>query len=150
MADLSERARLVLKLAQHEALRFDHEFVGTEHILLGLRREGPGAASGTLSELGLDIRTLRLGVEGMAESGRIMLEHPRPWTPRAARILRFARHASWALGSLDVAPEHLLLGLLRDPECLGCQVLSSFEIEIALLRKHMLSRMLSGSPGQIA
>src|SRR5258708_4197285 len=113
----TERARQVMQLANQEAQRFHHEYIGTEHILLGLVLEGSGVAANVLQNLGIDLATVRQQVE------RIVLHGPDtvpvsqlPRTPRARKVIEYAVEERHRLNHNYVGTEHLLLGLLREEE----------------------------------
>src|SRR5688500_9707177 len=129
MIGFTETARRALKHAEHEALRFNHEYVGTEHVLLGLRWVQSGLANDLLARLGLDLRALRLRVDELALPGSIETPAlPIPLTPRARHAIQNARDIAIELGSETIDSQHLLLPLLHDPQCLAFQVLSSLGI----------------------
>jgi hypothetical protein len=123
----SNRARKVLQLANQEAQRFNHEYVGTEHILLGVVKEGSGVAAVVLKNMNIDLREVRRRVEQLVQSGTDMVTMGKlPKTPRAMKCIEFAIEESCKLKHGYVGSEHLLLGLLREQEGVAYQVLTSF------------------------
>ena len=143
----SERARKVLTLAQEEAQRFNHNYIGTEHILLGLVREGEGVAARVLSNLGVELSKVRAAVEfiiGRGErpgSGEIGL------TPRAKRVIELALDEARRLNHSYIGTEHLLLGLLREGEGVAAGVLESLGVNLERVRAEV-NRTLSQSAAQ--
>src|SRR5438270_13964426 len=113
----TDRARKVMQLANQEAQRFNHEYIGTEHILLGLVKEGSGVAANVLKNLEIDLRKVRLEVEKIVQTGpggdSLYLGKP-PHTPRAKKVIEYSIEEARTLGHNDVGTEHLLLGLLRE------------------------------------
>ncbi len=139
----TERARKVLTLAQEEAQRFNHNYIGTEHILLGLVREGEGVASRVLSNLGVELSKVRAAVEFIIGRG----DRPSPseigLTPRAKRVIELAVDEARRLGHHYIGTEHLLLGLLREGEGVAAGVLESLGINLEKVRSetsHLLSQ----------
>ena len=143
----SERARKVLTLAQEEAQRFNHNYIGTEHILLGLVREGEGVAARVLGNLGVELSKVRAAVEfiiGRGErpgSGEIGL------TPRAKRVIELALDEARRLNHSYIGTEHLLLGLLREGEGVAAGVLESLGVNLERVRAEV-NRTLSQSAAQ--
>src|SRR5207248_2960320 len=131
----TERVRKVIYLAREEAARLQHDYIGTEHLLLGVIREGEGIAATVLNNLGLDLDRIRQEVENMVSaSGGTMTIGEIPFTPRAKRVLELAVEEARALGHNYVGTEHLLLGLLREGEGVAAQVLGSFDITLERVR----------------
>ena len=113
----TDRARKVMQLANQEAQRFNHEYIGTEHILLGLIKEGSGVAANVLKNLDVDLRKIRLEVEKLMESGPDMVIMGKlPQTPRAKKVIEYAMEEARNLNHNYVGDEHLLLCLMRDQE----------------------------------
>jgi len=132
----TDRARRVMQLANQEALRFNHEYIGTEHVALGLVKEHAGVASFVLNKAGIDVWKIRLEVERLVKSGPDMaLMGKLPYTPRTKRVLAFAIEESQALGHLYVGTEHILLGLLREPEGIGGQVIRGLGLSLEDARR---------------
>ena len=118
-------------LANQEAQRFNHEYIGTEHILLGLIKEGSGVAAHVLKNLGLDLRKIRLEVERLVQSGPDMVTMGKlPQTPRAKKVIEYAMEESRNLNHNYVGTEHILLGLLREQEGVASQVLMNLGLRI--------------------
>src|SRR5262245_19305107 len=111
----TDRARKVMQLANQEAQRFNHEYIGTEHILLGLVKEGSGVAANVLKNLDVDLRRVRLEVERIIQSGPDMITARKlPQTPRARKAIEYASAEARELKHNYVGTEHVLLGLLRE------------------------------------
>ena len=145
MIHFTVTTRRALEHAEHEALRFNHEYVGTEHVLLSLRWVHSGRANDLLSRFGVDLRTLRIRVEELALSGKSESPSlPIPFTPRAKRAILQARSTATKLGLDVLDSEHILLGLLSDPQCRAWQVLSSLGIDTTALRQQASAQ--SGGP----
>ncbi|MFZ5591118.1 MAG: Clp protease N-terminal domain-containing protein, partial [Bacillota bacterium] len=139
----TQRAQKVLHLAQEEAVRLGSPFVGTEHILLGLLREGEGVAARALQALQVDIEKVRQHVEQMVEKGQPVQVERVMITPRGKRVLELAVEESRRLGHNYVGTEHLLLGLIREGEGVAAQVLANMGISPEKLW-HVLGQMLGG------
>lgn len=136
MADYSDRAKRVMQLANQEAQRFNHEYLGTEHILLGIVKEGGGVAARVLHDLGVDLRKIRLEVEKLVQSGPDMVTMGKlPMTPRAKKVLEYAEQEAGALNHPQVESEDILLGLLREPEGVGAQVLTRLGLTLDRVRQ---------------
>src|SRR6266436_8465843 len=128
----TERVRKVIYLAREEAARLQHDYIGTEHLLLGVIREGEGIAATVLNNLGLDLDAIRQAVESMVSStGGTLTIGEIPFTPRAKRVLELSVDEARQLGHNQVGPEHLLLGLIREGEGVAARVL----LERGVLRK---------------
>src|SRR5258706_81572 len=124
----TERVRKVMYLAREEAARLQHDYIGTEHLLLGVIREGEGIAATVLNNLGLDLDRIRQEVENMVSaSGGTMTIGEIPFTPRAKRVLELAVEEARSLGHNYVGTEHLLLGLIREGEGVSAQVPESLK-----------------------
>src|SRR5512137_1652083 len=120
----TDRARKVMQLANQEAQRFNHEYIGTEHILLGLVKEGSGVAANVLKNLDVDLRKIRLEVEKLVQSGPEMVTMGKlPQTPRAKKVIEYSMEEARNLNHNYVGTEHILLGLLREQEGVAAQVL---------------------------
>ncbi|MFN8585932.1 MAG: Clp protease N-terminal domain-containing protein, partial [Dehalococcoidia bacterium] len=143
----TERARRVLTLAQEEAQRFNHNYIGTEHLLLGLVREGDGVAAKVLSNLGVELNKVRSAVEFIigrgdrATSGEIGL------TPRAKRVIELAVDEARRLNHSYIGTEHLLLGLVREGEGIAAGVLESLGVNLERVRGET-TRILAQSQPQ--
>ena len=111
----TDRARRVMGLARQEAQRFNHEYIGTEHILLGLIQEGSGVAANVLRNLDIDLDKIRREVEKIVQSGPSMVTMGQlPFTPRAKKVLELSVEEASNLGHNYIGTEHLLLGLIRE------------------------------------
>ena len=110
----TDRARKVMQLANQEAQRFNHEYVGTEHVLLGLVKEGSGVAANVLKNLDVDLRKIRVEVEKIVQAGPDMVTMGKlPQTPRAKKVIEYAIEEAQPQPQPALGTEHLLLGLLR-------------------------------------
>ena len=138
----TEKAIKVIMLAQEEARRLGHNFVGTEQILLGLIGEGTGIAAKTLKQMGVNLKDARVEVEKIIGRGSGFVAVEIPFTPRAKRVLELAWDEARQLGHNYIGTEHLLLGLIREGEGVAAKVLESLSIEIGRVRSNVL-RMLS-------
>jgi ATP-dependent Clp protease ATP-binding subunit ClpC len=144
----TDRARMVMKLASQEAQRFNHEYVGTEHVLLGLIKEGSGVAANVLKNLELDLRTIRLEVEKLVQSGPDMVTKGKlSQTPRTKKVIEYAMDESRTLNHNYVGTEHILLGLLREQEGVGAQVLMNLGLKLELVREEVLNLLGHGTGG---
>jgi ATP-dependent Clp protease ATP-binding subunit ClpC len=136
----TDRARKVMQLANQQALRFNHEYIGTEHVLLGLIGEGSGVAAGVLKSLGIDLNKIRLEIETLVLRGRDTVEMRwLPQTPRVKKAIDYAIDESRSLNHDHVGTEHLLLGLLRDSENVAAQLLMNQGLKVEQVRE-VLSR----------
>jgi hypothetical protein len=144
---LDHTAKHVLALAQDEAIRFDHNYIGTEHLLLGLLREGDGVAARALTSLGVDLGKCRTAVEFIIGRGdSAVVPSKITLSPRTKRILELAGDEARQLGHHDVGSGHLLLGLLREGEGIGAGVLQSLGIEFANVRAKVIELMPKQPP----
>ena len=126
----TDRARKVMQLANQEAQRFNHEYIGTEHMLLGLVKEGTGVAANVLKNLDVDLRKIRLEVEKLVQSGPEMITMGKlPQTPRAKKVIEYSMEEARNLNHNFVGTEHILLGLLREQEGVAAQVLMNLGFE---------------------
>jgi len=141
----TDRARKVMALANNEAQRFGHEVIGTEHILLGLVKEGTGVGANVLQALGVDLAKVRMQVERMVKSGPEMPTMGKlPQTPRAKKVLEFSIEEARNLNHNYVGTEHLLLGLLREQEGLAAQVLMNIGLKLEEVREEVLTLLGPG------
>ena len=135
----TERARKVMSLARQEAQRFNHEYIGTEHILLGLVQEGSGVAANVLKNMDVELRKIRIEVEKMVKSGSNIIQMGQlPFTPRAKKVLELALEEANNLGHNYIGTEHLLLGLLRENESVAAQVLLNLGLKLEDVREEVL------------
>ncbi|MFA6186281.1 MAG: ATP-dependent Clp protease ATP-binding subunit [Phycisphaerae bacterium] len=141
----TDRARKVMALANQEAQRFNHEYIGTEHILLGLVKEGSGVGANVLKNLDVDIKKLRLEVEKLVKSGPDMVTMGKlPHTPRAKKVIECAIEEARSLNHNYIGTEHLLLGLLRETEGVAAQVLMSMGLKLEDIRQEVLNILGAG------
>ncbi|MCF7907383.1 MAG: ATP-dependent Clp protease ATP-binding subunit [Candidatus Omnitrophica bacterium] len=141
----TERARKVLVLAKEEARRFNHDYIGTEHILLGLIREGEGVACAVLQNLGVDLERLRIEIEKLISTGSVSsVLGDIPFTPRAKKALELSAEEARNLGHNYIGTEHILLGLLREEEGIASQVLISLGADLKRI-KNEISALLGGA-----
>jgi ATP-dependent Clp protease ATP-binding subunit ClpC len=144
----TERARKVIILAKEEAKRFNHDYIGTEHILLGLIREGEGVAATVLEKMGLSLENIRLEVEKLVQPGpTTQIIGDLPFTPRAKKALEMAAEEARSLGHNYIGTEHLLLGLLREEEGVASQVLLNLGLDLAGVRNKVMEVLGSELPG---
>ena len=142
----TDRARRVVVLAQEEARLLNHNYIGTEHILLGLIHEGEGVAAKALESLGISLEAVRAQVEeiighgGSAPSGHI------PFTPRAKKVLELSLREALQLGHNYIGTEHILLGLIREGEGVAAQVLVKLGADLSRVRQQVI-QLLSGYAG---
>jgi len=142
MSNFTPRAQQVLALARKEAERFNHNYVGTEHILLGLIKLGQGVAVSVLKNMGLDLETVRIEVEKQVGSGpEHTISGNIPYTPRVKKVLALSRKEAEQLDHSYVGTEHLLLGLLREGEGVAARVLSSLNVDINQTRQEILAEI---------
>ena len=140
--NFTPRAQQVLALARKEADRFNHNFVGTEHLLLGLIKLGQGVAVNVLQKLGLDLETVRMEVEKQVGTGPDQkMAGNIPYTPRVKKVLQLASKEAKALNHTYVGTEHILLGLLREGDGVAAQVLKNLDVDIELTRKEILKEL---------
>ncbi|MHC4715632.1 MAG: ATP-dependent Clp protease ATP-binding subunit [Planctomycetota bacterium] len=141
----TDRARKVMALATQEAQRFNHEYVGTEHILLGLVKEGTGVGANVLKNLGVDLHKVRMEVERLVKSGPEMVTMGKlPQTPRAKKVIEYAIEEARNLNHNYVGTEHLLLGLLREREGVAAQVLMNMGLKLDEVREEVLHLLGAG------
>src|SRR6266498_3092123 len=141
----TDRARKVMQLANQEAQRFNHEYIGTEHILLGLVKEGSGVAANVLKNLDIDLRKIRLEVEKLVQSGPDMVTLGKlPQTPRAKKVIEYSIEEARNLNHNYVGTEHLLLGLLREQEGVAAQVLMNLGLKLEEVREEVLNLLGAG------
>ena len=142
MNNFTPRAQQVLALARKEADRFNHSFVGTEHLLLGLINLGQGVAVNVLQKMGLDLETVRLEVEKQVGTGPDQkLAGNIPYTPRVKKVLELSKKEAKVLHHTYVGTEHILLGLLREGEGVAARVLRNLDIDIDQCRQEILHEL---------
>ena len=141
----TDRARKVMQLANQEAQRFNHEYIGTEHILLGLIKEGSGVAANVLKNLDVDLRKIRLAVEKLVQSGPDMVTMGKlPQTPRAKKVIEYSMEEARNLNHNYVGTEHVLLGLLREQVGVAAQVLMNLGLKLEEVREEVLNLLGHG------
>ncbi len=144
----TERARKVIILAKEEARRFNHDYIGTEHILLGLIREGEGVAAAVLQNMGVSLETIRLEVEKLVQPGpTTQILGDIPFTPRAKKVLELAAEEARSLGHNYIGTEHILLGLIREGEGVASQVLMNSGLDLNMVRNQVMNFLGSATPG---
>src|SRR6478736_3513975 len=141
----TDRARKVNALANQEAQRLNHEYIGTEHILLGLVKEGSGVGANVLRNLDVDLRKVRLEVEKLVKAGPEMVTMGKlPQTPRAKKVIEYAIEEARNLNHNYVGTEHLLLGLLREHDGVAAQVLMNLSLKLEEVREEVLNLLGAG------
>ncbi|MEN0020158.1 MAG: ATP-dependent Clp protease ATP-binding subunit, partial [Planctomycetota bacterium] len=145
----TDRARKVMALANQEAQRFNHEYIGTEHILLGLVKEGSGVGANVLKNLEVDLRKVRIEVEKLVKAGPEMVTMGKlPQTPRAKKVIEYAIEEARNLNHNYVGTEHLLLGLLREHDGVAAQVLMNLGLKLEEVREEVLNLLGAGGEGE--
>src|SRR5438874_6349733 len=144
----TDRARRVVVLAQEEARMLNHNYIGTEHILLGLIHEGEGVAAKALQELGIELMVVRTQVEAMIGQGQSVPTGHIPFTPRAKKVLELSLREALQLGHNYIGTEHILLGLIREREGVGAQVLQKVGADLDAVRKQVVT-LLGGQTGEV-
>jgi ATP-dependent Clp protease ATP-binding subunit ClpC len=144
----TERARKVIVFAKEEARRFNHDYIGTEHLLLGLIREGEGVAAAVLQKLGVDLESIRIEVEKLVQPGpQTQVVGDIPFTPRSKKALELAAEEARALGHNYIGTEHLLLGLVKEGEGMAYRVLLNLGLDLGKLRNEVMELLGNGIPG---
>jgi hypothetical protein len=134
----TDRARLVVVLAQQEARRLDHGYIGTEHILLGLIHEGDGVAARALDSLGISLDAVRQQVEEIIGRGQQAPSGHIPFTPRAKKVLELSLREALQLGHDDIGTEHILLGLVREGGGVAAQILVKLGADLNRVRQQVI------------
>jgi ATP-dependent Clp protease ATP-binding subunit ClpC len=135
----TDRAKKVMNLARQEAQRFNHEYLGTEHVLLGLVQEGSGVAANVLKQMGVDLSKIRTEVENIVKTGPSMVTMGQlPFTPRAKKVLELSLEEASNLGHNYIGTEHLLLGLIKENEGIAAQVLMNLGVKLEEVREEVL------------
>jgi ATP-dependent Clp protease ATP-binding subunit ClpC len=134
----TDRARRVVVRARDEALTLQHDFIGTEHILLGLAGESQGAAVAALESLGISPETIRQRVEDVVSPGQGTLTEHIPFTPRAKKVLELSLSEAKLMGHRYIGTEHILLGLLREGEGVAAQVLTALGADLDGTRERVV------------
>jgi len=145
----TDRARKVMAFARQEAQRFNHDYIGTEHLLLGLIKEGTGVAANVLRNLDVDIKKIRLEVEKMVQSSPdVVTKGQLPFTPRAKKVIEFSLEEARSLGHNYIGTEHILLGLLRENEGVAAHVLMNLGLKLEDVREEALGLLGSDAQAQ--
>ncbi|MEM9467068.1 MAG: Clp protease N-terminal domain-containing protein, partial [Actinomycetota bacterium] len=142
----TDRARRVVVLAQEEARLLNHNYIGTEHILLGLIHEGEGVAAKALESLGISLEAVRNQVEEIIGQGGSSPSGHIPFTPRAKKVLELSLREALQLGHNYIGTEHILLGLIREGEGVAAQVLVKLGADLSRVRQQVI-QLLSGYSG---
>lgn len=144
----TERARRVILLAKEEAKRFNHDYIGTEHLLLGLIREGEGVAAAVLMSLGLDPTKIRMEVEKLVQPGSSSsVSGDIPFTPKAKKAIELSMEEARQLGHNYIGTEHLLLGLIKEGEGVASEVLLNLGLDTGKVRDEVMQILGSATPG---
>ena len=143
----TDRARRVVVLAQEEARMLNHNYIGTEHILLGLIHEGEGVAAKALESLGISLEAVRQQVEEIIGQGQSAPTGHIPFTPRAKKVLELSLREALQLGHNYIGTEHILLGLVREGEGVGARVLQKLGADLNRVRQQVLE-LLTGYTGE--
>jgi ATP-dependent Clp protease ATP-binding subunit ClpC len=143
----TDRARRVVVLAQEEARMLNHNYIGTEHILLGLIHEGEGVAAKALESLGISLEAVRQQVEDIIGQGQQAPSGHIPFTPRANKVLELASKEGLQLGHNYIGTEHILLGLIREGEGVAAQILVKLGADLNRVRQQVI-QLLHGYPGK--
>ena len=142
----TDRARRVVVLAQDEARMLNHDYIGTEHLLLGLVREGDGFAARALVSLDISLDAVRLQVQEIIGRGQAAPTGHIPFTPRAKKVLELSLREALQLGHNYIGTEHILLGLIREGEGVAAQVLQKLGADLDRVRQTVI-QLLSGAAG---
>ena len=142
----TDRARRVVVLAQEEARMLNHNYIGTEHILLGLIHEGEGVAAKALESLNISLEAVRQQVEEIIGQGQAAPTGHIPFTPRAKKVLELSLREALQLGHNYIGTEHILLGLIREGEGVAAQVLQKLGADLNRVRQQVI-QLLSGYTG---
>jgi ATP-dependent Clp protease ATP-binding subunit ClpC len=139
----TDRARKVMVLAQEEARLMDHGFIGTEHLLLGLLNEGEGIGARALERLGVTLQSARADIEQRVTRSAAVAGEPPPFTPRAKKVLELSLREALQLGHNYIGTEHILLGIVREGEGVGSEVLVALGADLSSVRQQVV-QLLSG------
>ncbi len=143
----TDRARRVVVLAQEEARLLNHDYIGTEHILLGLVREGEGVAAKAMAAMEISLEVVRDQVEGIVGRGKEAPAGHIPFTPRAKKVLELSLREALQLGHNYIGTEHILLGLIREGEGVAAQVLVRLGADLNRVRQQVV-QLLEGGQGE--
>src|SRR5678815_4731134 len=135
----TDRAKKVMSLARQEAQKLNHEYIGTEHVLLGLIQEGSGVAANVLRNMNVDLDKIRDGIQKIVKTGPSMVTMGQlPFTPRAKKVLELSMEEASNLNHNYIGTEHLLLGLIRENEGIAAQVLINLGVKLEDVREEVL------------
>ncbi|MFK7741084.1 MAG: ATP-dependent Clp protease ATP-binding subunit [Planctomycetota bacterium] len=144
----TDRAKKVMSFARQEAMKFNHEYIGTEHILLGLVQEGSGVAANVLKNMSIDLEKIRHEVEKIVKTGPSMVTMGQlPFTPRAKKVLELSLEEASQLSHNYIGTEHLLLGLIRENEGIAAQVLMNLGVKLDEVREEVLEFLGASESG---
>jgi ATP-dependent Clp protease ATP-binding subunit ClpA len=146
----TDRARRVVVLAQEEARLLNHNYIGTEHLLLGLIHEGQGVAASSLESLGISLEAVRAQVEEIIGQGQSAPTGHIPFTPRAKKVLELSLREAKQLGHNYIGTEHILLGLVREGEGVAAQVLVKLGADLSRVRQQVIQVLSSYAGGKVA
>ena len=145
----TDRAKKVMSFARQEAMKFNHEYIGTEHILLGLVQEGSGVAANVLKNMNIDLEKIRHEVEKIVKTGPSMVTMGQPpFTPRAKKVLELSMEEASQLSHNYIGTEHLLLGLIRENEGIAAQVMMNLGVKLDEVREEVLEFLGASEGGQ--
>ena len=145
----TDRAKKVMSFARQEAMKFNHEYIGTEHILLGLVQEGSGVAANVLKNMSIDLEKIRHEVEKIVKTGPSMVTMGQlPFTPRAKKVLELSLEEASQLSHNYIGTEHLLLGLIRENEGIAAQVLMNLGVKLDEVREEVLEFLGASESGE--
>jgi len=135
----TNQARRAMALANIEAQRLNHEFIGTEHMLLGLVKEGAGVGAAVLKKHGVDFEELRIEVEKIVKPGPVMVTMGKlPQTPRSKEVISYAIEEAWVINHKYIGTGHMLLGLLRVKDCAAAKLLRNKGLKLEDVRQEVL------------
>ena len=146
----TDRARRVVVLAQEEARLLNHNYIGTEHILLGLIHEGEGVAAKALESLGISLEAVREQVEEIIGQGGSSPSGHIPFTPRAKKVLELSLREALQLGHNYIGTEHILLGLIREGEGVAAQVLTKLGADLSRVRQQVIQLLSLATQAQVS
>ena len=142
----TDRARRVVVLAQEEARMLNHNYIGTEHLLLGLIHEGEGVAARALQSMGISLDVARTRVEEIIGQGQSVPTGHIPFTPRAKKVLELSLREGLQLGAPNLGTEHILLGLVREGEGVAAQVLHELGVDLDRVRQTVIQLLQGYEP----
>jgi ATP-dependent Clp protease ATP-binding subunit ClpC len=140
----TDKARKLLQMAEQEARRLKHGYIGTEHILLGLVKEGSGVAAHVLKNLGVELQEIQIEIEKILDSGPDRVMGKLPQTPRAKKVIEYSMEEARGLNHNYVGTEHILLGLIREAEGVAAQVLMKLGLKLEDVRAEVVNLLGQG------